>query len=87
MSVSRFYRGGERMENNKNLRDMVLEHQLKSIHFDFENRVFEINGINIGYCTDVDICFHDSKWSISLGENKNYNVSGFMVKKDTAQIS
>lgn len=78
--------GGERVEE-KNPRDMVLEYQLKLIHLDFENKVFEINGINIGYCTDVDICFHDRKWTISLGENKNYNVSGFMVKKDTVQSS
>lgn len=49
---------------------------LKSVNLDFEKWVFQINGVDIKHCTDVDISFHKGEWSVSVGVGARFNPRG-----------
>lgn len=49
---------------------------LKSVTLDFENKVFEINGVDIKYYTDLDITFHNSEWKVKVGVGAVFKPSG-----------
>lgn len=59
--------------------------ELKMIHFDFENKIFEINGIDIGHLTDVDISFHNREWSLTLTQKGIFTINGKHEKNVAAQ--
>lgn len=63
----------------------IILANLKLIKLDFENMVFEINGHNINHCTDVDITFHNSEWSVSICEKQTFGTSGRNTKEIAAQ--
>lgn len=49
---------------------------LKSVNLDFKNWVFQINGVDIKNCTDVDISFHNGEWSVMVSTGACFNRTG-----------
>lgn len=66
-------------------RDFNFLYGLRSVVLDFENQVFKVNGVSINHCTDVNITFHNSTWSVSLGESVMFNARGEFKSKAVAQ--
>ncbi len=54
---------------------------LESVNFDFKNRVFKINEIDIKNCTDVDISFHNRTWSVNIGVGACFDTNGEWKKR------
>ena len=55
--------------NEKDMKRPHILNDLKLIHFDFEQKVFEINGHNVGFYNEVEISFRDGEWNVRLAEN------------------
>lgn len=49
---------------------------LRSVNLDLKNKVFEINGVDIKNCTDLDITFHDGEWKVQIGIGAVFKPSG-----------
>lgn len=60
---------------------LVKLNELKSINLDFEKMSFQINGIDIGDCTDVSIIFHDRKWNVNIAQHGCFTFQGRLINK------
>ena len=58
---------------------------LKMIHFDFEHGVFEINGVNVGHYTEMEISFQNGKWHVFLGVSADFAVNSKLQKNVAAR--
>lgn len=54
---------------------------LESINFDFKNKIFRINGVDVKNCTDVDISFHNGTWSVNVGVGACFDTNGEWKKR------
>lgn len=65
-----------------NVKEKLIKlNELKSINLDFEKMSFQINGIDIGDCTDIDITFHDRKWNVNIGQHGCFTFQGRLINK------
>lgn len=65
------------MEKSDDRTELKLLKGLKNIQFDFEHMTFEVNGISINDCTDIDIAFHNNEWTVSLGKTAKFTPQGY----------
>lgn len=63
----------------------VLRSELKTIYFNLEDTIFQINGKDIGYLTDIDISFHNNQWNVTLTQKESFTQTG--KRKKTSLLS
>ena len=63
----------------------VILSELKTVYFNLEDMIFEINGIDVGYLTDLDISFHNNEWNVTLTQKESFTLKGKRKKNVAAQ--
>lgn len=61
--------------------EKAITYGLKSIYFDFQKCIFEINGKSVVSCSDIEISCHNGEWSVSITEKGIFNGYGVVKPK------